>query len=112
MIDSQLTSATMSASRTTGQTEAAEATLRNAAQAGDRKGVRDAAETFEAQFLSQMLNHMMKGLGTDGMFGGGQAEQIWRDLYVQEVSDVIARRGGIGVTETIERQLLKLQEIS
>jgi peptidoglycan hydrolase FlgJ len=58
-----------------------------------------------------MLGHMFKGVKTDGMFGGGQAESTWRDFYVEEVSDVIAKRGGIGVADIVERQLLQLQEV-
>ncbi|NQW12136.1 MAG: rod-binding protein [Alphaproteobacteria bacterium] len=116
MIDSPLSGpmspTDLSAAQAAGRSKTVEASLRTAIQAGDREGIREAAEKFESQFLSQMLNHMMKDLSAEGMFGGGQAEKIWRDLYVQEVSDVITRRGGIGVTEAIERQLIKLQEVS
>lgn len=86
--------------------------IKSAAATGDREAVRRTAEKFEAQFISQMLGHMFKGIGTDGMFGGGQAESMWRDFYIEEVGEVIARRGGIGVSEVIERQLLQLQEVS
>lgn len=98
--------------RTHGAAERQRDSLAAAAAAGDKSGVRRSAETFEAQFISQMLNHMFKGIDTDGMFGGGQAESMWRDFYVEEVGEVIARRGGIGVADTIERQLLQLQEVS
>lgn len=86
--------------------------VRSAAASGDREAVRKTAEKFEAQFISQMLGHMFKGIGTDGMFGGGQAEGMWRDFYIEEVGKVIAHRGGIGVSDVIERQLLQLQEVS
>ena len=86
--------------------------VKAAAATGDREAVRRTAEKFEAQFISQMLGHMFKGIGTDGMFGGGQAESMWRDFYIEEVGEVIARRGGIGVSAVIERQLLQLLEVS
>ena len=85
--------------------------IKAAAASGDREAVRRTAEKFEAQFISQMLGHMFKGIGTDGMFGGGQAESMWRDFYIEEVGKVIAHRGGIGVSDVIERQLLQLQEV-
>lgn len=115
MIDASLSSplnpADLSAAQAVGRTKAAKSSLLHAAQTGDRDAVRAAAEKFEGQFLSQMLNHMMKDIG-GGMFNGGQAEQIWRDIYVQEVGEVISKRGGIGVADTIERQLIQLQEVS
>lgn len=86
--------------------------IRAAARAGDRDAVRKTAEKFEAQFISQMLGHMFKGIKSDGMFGGGQAEGMWRDFYIEEVGKVIAHRGGIGVSDVIERQLLQLQEVT
>jgi Rod binding domain-containing protein len=84
--------------------------LEAAGKSGNHKAIRSAAETFESQFMSQMLNHMYKGIDSNGMFGGGHAEAIWRDHYIQEVGNVVAKRGGIGVADIIERQLLALQE--
>ena len=98
--------------RTEGLAQRQSDALKAAAAAGDKTAVRRSAEKFEGQFLSQMLEHMFKGIGTDGMFGGGQAEGMWRDFYIEEVGNVIARRGGIGVADAIERQLLQLQEVS
>ena len=97
--------------RTQGAAEMRRGAIEAAAAAGDKPAVRAAAEKFESQFIAQMLGHMFKGIGTDGMFGGGEAEGMWRDFYVEEVGQVIARRGGIGVAEVIERQLLQLQEV-
>ena len=85
--------------------------LESAAATGDKAAIRATAQKFESQFIAQMLGHMFKGVKTDGMFGGGQAESTWRDFYVEEVSDVIAKRGGIGVADIVERQLLQLQEV-
>ncbi|MCR9072066.1 MAG: rod-binding protein [Alphaproteobacteria bacterium] len=86
------------------------AELRNAARAKDGNAVRETAEKFEAQFLSQMMGHMFKGIASDGAFGGGHAEEVWRDFYVEEVTKSFASKGGIGLADSIEKQLLKLQE--
>lgn len=85
--------------------------LQNAAHANDRDAVRKTAEEFEAQFLSQMMGHMFNGISSGEAFGGGHAEEIWRDFYVDEMSKSFAQKGGIGLADSIERQLLKLQEI-
>lgn len=103
-------SADLSYARTEGSAERQRSALEALAKSGDKASVRKAAEKFESQFLSQMLGLMFKGVKTDGMFGGGNAEGMWRDFYVEQVGDVITKRGGIGVANTIERELLKLQE--
>jgi Rod binding domain-containing protein len=70
-----------------------------------------AAEEFEAQFLAQMLEHMYAGVRTDGPFGGGQAEEIYRSLLLQEYGKVIAKAGGVGLADTVRREILRAQEV-
>ena len=74
--------------------------------------IRSQAEDFEAFFLSQILNTMFKGIKTDGPFGGGQGESVFRDLQFQEYGKVIARSGGIGIADSIVRQMLSTQEVA
>ncbi|MBO6559985.1 MAG: rod-binding protein [Nisaea sp.] len=92
------------------QTDAAANRLKAAGK--NREEVRQAAEEFESIFISQMLGHMFKGVGNGEMFGGGPAEDIYRDLMVDEYGKQIANTGGIGIADTIERQLLALQEVN
>ena len=61
-------------------------------------------------FLSQMFGHMFKGIKTDGLMGGGNGEAIFRDMLVQEYGSQVAKAGGIGLSASIERQLLAIQE--
>ena len=72
---------------------------------------RAAAEEFEAFFLSQVLNSMFEGIKSDGMFGGGHGESIYRPLMMQEYGKLIAQRGGIGLADAVMRELLITQEI-
>lgn len=79
-------------------------------------GARDAAARktageFEAMFLTQMLEHMSSGIKTDGPFGGGQGEQMFRSLLNQEYAGALSARGGIGIADHIYRQILALQEV-
>ena len=46
--------------------------------------LRKVAEEMEGLFVSQMINHMFKGIKTDGLTGGGNGEAMFRDLLVQE----------------------------
>ncbi|MEO0413309.1 MAG: rod-binding protein [Pseudomonadota bacterium] len=54
---------------------------------------------------------MFSGLETDGPFGGGNSEEMYRSMMVQEYGKAISASGGIGISDVIERQLLSLQEI-
>ena len=74
--------------------------------------VRRAAEEFEAVFISQMMAPMFEGLKTDELFGGGAGEDIYRSVLVEEYGKSIARAGGIGLSDAIQREILRLQEAS
>ena len=106
-----LAPADFTAMRTNDSAEHRARAVENAAASGDRAALRRTAEEFEAQFLSQMMSHMFEGLSPNGLMGGGQAESVWRDFYVEEVAKGIARQGGIGISDMIETQLLRLQEV-
>lgn len=72
--------------------------------------VRRAAEEFEAVFLSEMLSPMFESLDTDGLGGGGMGEQIFRPMLVERYAESIARSGGVGIADSIVRELMRLQE--
>jgi peptidoglycan hydrolase FlgJ len=71
---------------------------------------RQAAEDFEAVFISQMLTPMFEGLGEDGYFGGGPGEDIYRSMLVEQYGKSLARAGGIGMSDAVQREILRLQE--
>ena len=71
-----------------------------------------AAQDFEAVFLSQMLETMFAGISTDGPFGGGHAEGVFRSLMIQEYGKTLAKHGGIGLSDAIKRDMLQLQEVA
>ena len=72
---------------------------------------RDVAEKFESVFLEQMLQHMFEGVKTDGMFGGGQSEKVYRSMLNQYYADAISKRGGIGIADAVYSEILKMQHI-
>ncbi len=71
---------------------------------------RESAEEFEAVFLSQMLATMTSELGGAGGVAG-ESNDIYRDMFTQEVAKMISRSGGIGVADTVLQEMLKIQEI-
>jgi Rod binding domain-containing protein len=58
------------------------------------------------------LDTMFSGVETDGLFGGGQAEGVYRSLLNQEVGKAIARNGGLGIADSVVREIIKMQEAS
>ncbi len=85
-------------------------TAPHVAPAKDAGEARQVAEDFEALFLSQMLQHMFAGIETDGPFGGGHAETIYRSLLANEYGKLVSRTGGVGIADAVQREILKLQE--
>lgn len=72
---------------------------------------RRAAEAFEAFFLSQMVGHMFAGVESDPMFGGGPGEKVYRSMLFREYGAAIARSGGIGISDLVQKEILRLQEV-
>jgi Rod binding domain-containing protein len=77
---------------------------------GNLSVAKKAASQFESVFLSQFLSSMFEGISTDGPFGGGQGEAMFRSLMLDEYGKQIEARGGIGLSSAITRQLLHAQE--
>ena len=76
-----------------------------------RVRIDQAAEQFESQFLSLMVDSMFTDIDSDGIFGGGQGEQIYRSFIAEEYGKAIAQSGGVGLADSIRSELLRLQEI-
>jgi Rod binding domain-containing protein len=77
---------------------------------GDAEAVGRTAQDFEAFFLSQMFEHMFSGVEPDAMFGGGQGEEVFRSMLFQEYGKAVAKQGGIGLSDMVQKEMLKLQE--
>ncbi|MBR7158090.1 MAG: rod-binding protein [Alphaproteobacteria bacterium] len=76
----------------------------------DWQKARKTADDFEAFFLTQTLEQMFSGLETDGMFGGGDAEKIWRSFLLDEYGKQMVKAGGIGMADEVMNYMLKMQE--
>lgn len=74
------------------------------------EAARAAAEDFEAFFVTQMLESMYAGVKTDGMFGGGHAEGVYRSMMLDNYGREVAARGGLGIADMVVKQMLALQE--
>jgi peptidoglycan hydrolase FlgJ len=74
------------------------------------KRLDEAAKDFEAVFISEMMKPMFEGLETDTMFGGGQAEEVFRSFMLQEYGKMVAQTERVGIAPHIKDAMIKLQE--
>ena len=74
-----------------------------------RAKIKGAAEAFEAQMLSVMMQPMFAGLTTAAPFGGGEAEQTYRSFLLDAFAKQTVKAGGVGLAQPVMREMLKLQ---
>lgn len=75
------------------------------------KKIDEAAQDFEAMFLTEMLRPMFEGISKpDDLFGGGKGEEVFGKMMVDEYGKKIAANGGIGLAEHVRREMIRLQE--
>ena len=70
-----------------------------------------AAKEFESVFISQFLGSMFSGIKADSTFGGGEGEEMFRSLMIDQYGKQLEQRGGFGLADAVSRQLLKFQEV-
>jgi Rod binding domain-containing protein len=81
----------------------------SAAELAKRGQIKTSAQDFEASFLSVMMQQMFAGLKSDGPFGGGAGEEMFRSVLTDAMAKQMSKAGGIGVAASVEREMLKLQ---
>jgi Rod binding domain-containing protein len=70
---------------------------------------RASAQDFEAVFLNSMFSQMFANVN-EGPFNGGQAASTWRSFLTDEYAKNFAKAGGIGIAESVYKELISLQE--
>ena len=81
----------------------------SAADLAKRGQIKQTAQDFEATFLSTMMQQMFSGLSTEGPFGGGPGEEMFRSVLTDAMAKQMSKTGGIGIAPAVEREMLKLQ---
>ena len=85
------------------------------AQLAARAGAQSAEQTkqvareFEATFLTQVMQEMLKTVDTGGL-DGGFAEEQWRSFLARAYADEMAERGTTGIAQSFERSLAAYRE--
>ncbi|WP_421737048.1 rod-binding protein [Caulobacter sp.] len=74
-----------------------------------RGQIKETAQKFEASFLSVMMQTMFEGVKTSEPFGGGQGEEMFKSLLTESMAKEVTKAGGVGLANTVQREMLKLQ---
>jgi len=89
------------------------ASLMSAVKNGVRSGgaakkaaIHKTAVEFQSLFVEMMLKSMRDTVNQDKLTGGGHGEEVYGSLLDREYAAAVSRRGGFGLAEIIERQLL------
>ncbi|HCR85748.1 MAG TPA: chemotactic signal-response protein chel [Alphaproteobacteria bacterium] len=85
------------------------ASIKNSNPDNKVEQTKEAFRNFEAMFISEMLRTMFNTVPVDEIFGGGTAEETFRSMLIDEYGTLIAKQGGIGVADNMQRTLLNQQ---
>jgi Rod binding domain-containing protein len=87
------------------------AQLKGDAARDPSKAIRKTAEQFEAYFIQQMMKTMRESIEKSDLVDGGNMD-MYQDLMDKEVSLSMAKRGGMGLADMLERQMNMAQAMS
>jgi len=73
-----------------------------------REQIGKTAKEFEGAFVSIMLAQMFEGVG-EGEFSGGQGGQAFQSFLMDAFSKKITQAGGVGLSNAVQREMLKMQ---
>jgi murein DD-endopeptidase MepM/ murein hydrolase activator NlpD len=99
---------TATANRFEGKVRAAQGSAGDSRQSELKK----VAQEFEAVFIAQLLKVMRETIEESGLMGGGFGKSIYTELFDQEVSLDMARRGTLGIADLLCRNLSASAELS
>ena len=72
---------------------------------------RKSATEFETMFLEQSLDRLATSDGTDGPLGeNGTGGGVYRSMLTKEYAGQIVKSGGVGISDQIYREMMKMQE--
>jgi Rod binding domain-containing protein len=71
--------------------------------------IKKAAKDFESMLIGQLMAPMFEALKTDGMFGGGSGEEMFRPMLLEQYAKGVTQAGGIGLADGIAREMMRLQ---
>lgn len=93
-----------------GVASAALGSVKQALTANEQK-TKKTADDFETMFLENMMSQIFPQENGEGPVGdNGTGSQVYRGMLVNEYAKTVAKSGGIGISDTIYRHMLQMQE--
>jgi peptidoglycan hydrolase FlgJ len=77
---------------------------------GNSAAADKASKEYEQVFISQFLGSMFSGIGADSITGGGEGEEMFRSMMVDQYAKGIENQGGFGIAAQMKAELLKHQQ--
>ncbi|MEW6220150.1 MAG: rod-binding protein [Thermodesulfobacteriota bacterium] len=71
----------------------------------NRARLAQATSEFEGLILEKLLNQMRRTVPKDGLFSGGFAEDVYRQMLDREMAQRLAEEPGIGIGRLLFDQL-------
>ena len=71
----------------------------------DDEALKKACSEFETIFIESMIKAMRKTVPEDGLFSGGFGEEIFQEMFDQEIARQMADCKGLGIANTLYNQL-------
>lgn len=76
----------------------------------DREKLKKSCADFESILVSQMLKSMRQSLMPAGQTGNGLGKDTYTSLFDQELSQSLAKRGGLGLGKKIYDRVIQREE--
>lgn len=85
--------------------------LRTQAAQDPEQAVSEVARQFEGLFISMMLKSMRDTVPQDTLFGSNSMDS-YQNMFDQQISLNLSSRGGVGLADIIEKQLLAASRLA
>ncbi|HEX4179533.1 MAG TPA: rod-binding protein [Caulobacteraceae bacterium] len=84
----------------------------SASETAKRAAIKKTAQDFESSFLTSAIGSMFQGVTISAPFGGGEGEEAFKSFLNEAMAKQIVQKGGIGVADAVQREMLKMQGLS
>lgn len=76
----------------------------------ERAKMEEASQSFEAQYIFQLLELMAPPVGEGGLSGAGFAEETFRPQLHEAIANQVVKQGGFGLANHVMNELVAAQE--
>ncbi len=80
---------------------------RMASKNTDEAKLQEAADGFEAMFVHLLLQQMRKTIPDSELIDGGQGQEIWEDMFYEEIAKCASQSESLGISEMLMQEFQK-----